>query len=294
VAVGYLKWEDANGRNKRQVVEIYEPSQKRWNIAGYFPEDLIVETGKSDLQPQLLSCDGLLYSLCQKELKPWELEPWEITGDKRKGMVCFKIPLDGDCETAEDQTCFTVLDENGSTVALKPIPTLFVPFPEKVQYSVSWDDLYVEPRMITCGSRLLLIAALKEAPELEEMSDEEEVVIILWEFKNEGHPVLPSNSPSWEWVEIARMPSFILMEWMNPSTCYYQWDFLMDWCIGVGDHVCFVPDNGYRPRSSSYKTVAYNLIDNTWNWLPNCPEVAEFQEFHKAIAFEPSPHRKVE
>jgi hypothetical protein len=43
-----------------------------------------VEAGKSDLEPQLMFYDRLFYALCQRELEPW---------DKRKGMVCFNIPL---------------------------------------------------------------------------------------------------------------------------------------------------------------------------------------------------------
>jgi hypothetical protein len=96
-------------------------------------------------------------------------------------MVCFKIPLDGDYQRADDQTCFTVLDKNGSTVELKPIPTLFVPFPQIVQYLTPSHNFYVQPKIITCGSRLLLIAAVKmplhvhseETTELDDMSDEE-------------------------------------------------------------------------------------------------------------------------
>jgi len=137
---------------------------------------------------------------------------------------------------------------------------------------------------------------------------EKEVVITIWEFKKEEvHPVLLSNSPSWEWVEIARMPSLLCKKWLEPLRRFNEPSFSVDRfmildrsCIGVGDHVCFTPclRSGVRP-SQVVEVVDYNLIGNTWNWLPSCTtnhfcgDNYCIGSFYTAIAFEPNPQRKV-
>jgi len=260
------------------MVGIYEPSQNRWIIAGYFPEDLTLDTSS-----QLVFHNGSFYTHCR------------MVVDGTKGIMCFTIQLDG----------------NNSE--LMPIPMLFVPYPEIVRVRNRRGEYFPVlsyPRMITCGSRLLLIAAQWMVENAGgERGDEVQIfepVIIMWEFRNEEHHAVdPSKSPRWEWVEIARMPSFLCNEWMNKLLPHAKDDFLVDCCIGVGDYVCFVASY-YRARSNeAVDVVAYNLIDSTWNWLPSCTKSESsvelgsltcYQEcecrFHQAIAFLPSPHVK--
>jgi len=203
------------GAFRRQMVGIYEPSQNRWIIAGYFPEDLTLDTSS-----QLVFHNGSFYTHCR------------MVVDGTKGIVCFTIQLDG----------------NNSAVELMPIPMLFVPYPEIVRVRNRRGEYFPVlsyPRMITCGSRLLLIAAKWMVENAGgERGDEVQIfepVIIMWEFRNEEHHAVdPSKSPRWEWVEIARMPSFLCNEWMNKLLPHAKDDFLVDCCIGVGDYVCFV------------------------------------------------------
>ena len=106
------------------------------------------------------------------------------------GVVGFTIPLEG----------------NGSAVVPSPIKVVLVAFPEIVRDVDGDHDVLVHPQMITCGSRLLLIAC-KRMPMPVDLRRrvrggrvKKEVVIILWELRNN------------EWVEITRMPLLVCME----------------------------------------------------------------------------------
>lgn len=126
-------------------------------------------------------------------------------------------------------------------------------------------------------------------------TDMRTVEIIIWEFKNEGRPngtVSKSKSKSWKWVEIARMPSVFFIEWRYKLRSYYEMEFLRHCCIGVGDNVCFVPSYPRSSLSDPVEVIVYNLIDNTWSWLPSCPKSRG--EIYKPMAFEPNLTSKVE
>ena len=192
------------------------------------------------------------------------------------GVVGFTIPLEG----------------NGSAVVPSPIQVVLVPFPEIVRDVDRDRDVLVHPRMITCGSRLLLIACKRMPMPVHVRGRvrggrvKKEVVIILWELRNN------------EWVEITRMPSSVRREWMNKIP--EDGDCIS--CTGVGDHVCFITLSfNRRQRIPRIVVLDYNLMDNTWNWLPSCPRSESFgcprsESFIQfgRVAFQPRPYMKVE
>ena len=241
VAVGHT-----NG-SERVGVHIYEASQKRWNFAGYLPDDVILPRFNS-----LLFCNGSFYCY-------WKTAAAAAGRNSGWRVLGFTIPLEG----------------NGNGSDIIPVQVL-VPFPEIVREV----DLVVDPLMITCRSRLLLIAAKRMPVRVRPRGRgrrgrvKQEVVIILWELRND------------EWVEITRMPPLVCREWMNKipgdEDCIS--------CYGVGDHVCFVA----LSLESEQRIVVldYNLIDNTWNWLPSCPRNESFIQFGR-VAFQPRPYMKV-
>ena len=261
VAVGYSP-PDANGL-ERPAVDIYDPSQKQWNIAGYLPDDVTLA-----ISNELLFCNGSFYCY------------WEMPGhDLPTGIVGFTVPT------------------NGSAVGPIPIPVILVPFPEIVQNVDGDNDILFHPWMVTCGSRLLLITGKRMPVHVGQIDGEgeKEVMIILWELRNgEDRSVSLENSESWKWVEIARMPPLVCKEWMNKDPLDASCN-----AIGVGDHVCFIstPNNFEQP----IEVLDYNLIDHAWNWLPSCQrnhhcvgEEGCTGGVYDGMAFQPRPYMKVE
>lgn len=269
---------DANFVPESQLLEIYEPSQKTWNVAGYFPLDLILNPSS-----QLVFCNGLFYTNSGSRME----------AEETKGIVCFSMPK----------------QQNSSNATSKAIPLLFVPFPERNGF------LYGSPWMITCGSHLLLVGAKYMPPQSKQVGGEGkgimfnlwELNIILWEFRiEERHLVRFSNTSSWKWVEIARMPSLLRRNWMKKFSSREELRILSDFCIGVGDYVCFVPAFRRLYSKDVVEVVAYNLRNNEWNMLPTCHKTHSCLELgtgrcdhtcdrgsYTAIPFLPSPHRNV-
>ena len=227
-------------------VQIYEPSQEGWNIAGYFPDDY-----KMDINTPLVHCNGSFYGQCQ----------WRA--DEVNGIACFNIRL-----------------HEGP----KAIPVLFAPYPEIVRnyHLLSW--------IITCGSCLLLIARGWVHVEVEGHVDTEQETII-WEFRNED-----LKSASWKWVEIARTPYLLCKEWRNKLSTEHPLESLWFSCTGVGDHVCFTPSLHWIQKTETVSLVAYNFINNTWDFLPSCPSagcVGAGEGYYNTIPLVPSLHRKM-
>ena len=91
------------------------------------------------------------------------------------------------------------------------------------------------------------------------------------------------------------MAPLVRREWMNKIP--EDGDCIS--CTGVGDHVCFITLSCTRhKRIARIVVLDYNLIDNTWNWLPRYPRNESFSQFEfiqfGRVAFQPRPYMKVE
>jgi len=126
-----------------------------------------------------------------------------------------------------------------------PIPVLVAPLPELLPgFEMSW------VKLVTCtGSRLIVVANIHVPIIIPGGRLKGEGQVVLWEFQREGE--------TWTWKEMSTMPSEF-----NNGGRYQLSEFLFN-CIGVGNFVCFtLYDTEYM--------VAYNVMDNSWSWLPAC------------------------
>jgi len=215
------------GRAAGCLVELYDSSEMTWNIAGRLPPDLrFFEVQNFTVKRRMVYCDGAFYILGHLPQEPL-------------GIVGFSMP------------------SNVTRDAETPVPLLLAPFPEELL-----NDRLSSPRLVTCGSRLLVVAAMREG-------------IRIWEFESD-HRRAPIGSLPWTWKEIARVPESI---WEDFKTIRLeesgrpQWeDFRINVlpsmhegfdCIGVGDHLCLLPWwNCYIAKLESEVALVYNNNNN--------------------------------
>ena len=99
------------------------------------------------------------------------------------------------------------------------------------------------PQLLTCGSRVLLTGGISDNQGLSN-------TVGIWEF----------HSNSSLLAEITRMPASML----NRISPIGRFD-----SVGMKDCVCFIV---YKDKPERETVVAiYNLNQNSWGWLPNCP-----------------------
>jgi hypothetical protein len=143
------------------------------------------------------------------------------------------------------------------------------------------DGQCMEPRLFTCGSRVL-VAAHIVADDLELFNVILQVII--WELEKVK---VNSSSSSSSWKEIARMPPPYLERFSMNRT--------LDWtrcCIGLGDRACFIVYKGKKVK----EMFVYSVTENTWSWLPNRPldtTTSTWEGSELPMAFEPRPDMKV-
>ncbi|GLJ49811.1 hypothetical protein SUGI_1058100 [Cryptomeria japonica] len=111
------------------------------------------------------------------------------------------------------------------------------------------------PRLVCCGSFLLLVRLIKRAHVLED--------VIMWELCGE------KQRGDVRWKEKGRMP-----EWVR-GKLQRKWIE----CVGVGDYVCF------RSHGSA-EIVVYSLGEGTWQWLPKCTAAFINDSRSRSLAFQ--------
>jgi hypothetical protein len=234
------------------VVETHDRSQGSWNMAGFLEENSIWDVKWRGM----VFCDGSFYCL--------GLHHREL----RMAIVGFTIP-----GTDSDRGPMPI-----------PIPMLVAPFPEALCNQVYW------PNLVTCGSRLLVVADIYATVHVEQAGWEGKPyrrlreMIVIWELQNDRRP---SNSNSISslgtWKEIARMPPTVFDDLKSFSLPSVEWFK----CIGVGDYVCFLPIA--ICSGQEIKVVVYNLKEGSWIWLPSCYLQNHSDSTLMSMAFQPRP-----
>jgi hypothetical protein len=196
---------------------------------------------------------------------------WRMAGHLPRDLTLIKETVFLDdafyCLTVQHNVrsilCFSITAQDESPFFFEPLPEILPKL---------W------PHLITCGSRLLVVAGIHVQVEVE--GPEDVMSITIWEFhKGNGVRVVGPSSSS-GWTEIARMPTDKCEEFSkkNSSLLCFQ-------CVGVGDSVCFM--SVYRQVKN---VLVYNISKKSWSWLPNCSAM----EVSKCIAFVPRPYMKVD
>lgn len=127
------------------------------------------------------------------------------------------------------------------------------------------------PRLLSCrgGSDLLVVGAIEEDHMLKDL--------VIWQYT-----LCNQNSKRNCWKEIGRVPAAVCHEFRRSSgSNWFE-------CSGVGEYVCF------RAHEST-KVVRYNVVEGSWNWLPECPPAYAHYKYVRlnSMVLQPRPDIKV-